>query len=36
MRDARKALGEISKQFVEIAVRGDRLRHLQQSLVSLR
>ena len=36
MDHAGKALGEISKEFVEVAVRGDRLRNLQQSLVPLR
>jgi hypothetical protein len=36
MDDPRKALGEVSKQFVEIAVCGDCLRNLQQSLVTLR
>jgi hypothetical protein len=36
MDNPRQALGEISKEFVEIAVYGNRLRNLQQSLVSLR
>jgi hypothetical protein len=36
MDHTRKALGEISKKFVEIAVCGDRLRNLQQGLVPLR
>ena len=36
MDDPRQALSEVSKEFVEIAVYGDRLRNLQQSLVSLR
>ena len=36
MDHPRKALGEVSKEFVEIAVYGDRLRNLQQSLVPLR
>jgi hypothetical protein len=36
MDHARKALGEVSKEFVEIAVCRDRLRNLQQSLVPLR
>jgi hypothetical protein len=33
--DPRQALGEVSKQFVEIAVRGDRLCDLQQGFVPL-
>ena len=36
MDHAGKALGEISKEFVEVAVCGDRLRNLQQGLVPLR
>ena len=36
MYNPRKALGEVSKQFVEIAVGGDRFRNLQQGLVPLR
>jgi hypothetical protein len=36
MDDPRKALGEVSKQFVEISVSGNRLRNLQQSLIPLR
>jgi hypothetical protein len=36
MDDPRQALSEVSKEFVEIAVDGNRLRNLQQSLVSLR
>jgi hypothetical protein len=36
MDDPRQALGEVSKEFVEIAVCGDRLRNLQQGLVPLR
>jgi hypothetical protein len=35
MYNPRKALGEVSKQFVEIAVRRDRLCDLQQGLVPL-
>ena len=35
MYNPRKALGEISKEFVYIAVDGDRLRNLQQSLIPL-
>jgi hypothetical protein len=31
-----KALGKISEEFVEVALCGDRLRHLQQSLIPLR
>ncbi|MGH7219814.1 MAG: hypothetical protein ACREI1_05740, partial [Nitrospiraceae bacterium] len=31
----RKALGEVSKQFVEIAVGGDRLRDFKQGLIPL-
>jgi hypothetical protein len=33
--DPRQALGEVSKQFVEIAVRGDCLRDFKQGLISL-
>ena len=36
MDHAGKALGEISKEFVEVAVCRDRLRNLQQGLVPLR
>jgi hypothetical protein len=36
MHHSGKALGKISKEFVEVAMCGDRLRNLQQSLVSLR
>jgi hypothetical protein len=36
MDHARETLGEVSEQFVEIAVCGDRLRNLQQGLVPLR
>jgi hypothetical protein len=36
MDNPRKALGEVSKQFVEIAVCGDRLRNLQQGPVLFR
>ena len=35
MYNPRKALGKISKEFVYIAVDGDRLRNLQQCLVPL-
>jgi hypothetical protein len=35
MDDPRQALSEVSKEFVEIAVYGNRLRNLQQSLVPL-
>jgi hypothetical protein len=35
MHHSRKALGKISKEFVEVAVCGDRLRNLQQSLIPL-
>jgi hypothetical protein len=31
-----KTLGEIPKEFMEVAMRGDRLRNLQESLVPLR
>ena len=36
MDDPRQALSKVSKEFVEIAVRGDRLCDLQQSFVPLR
>jgi len=36
MHHARQALSEVSKEYVEITVYGNRLRNLQQSLVSLR
>ena len=36
MHHSGKALGEILKEFVYVAVCGNRLRNLQQSLVSLR
>ena len=36
MDDPRQALGKVSKEFVEIAVRGDRLCDFQQGLVPLR
>jgi len=36
MDDPRQALGEVSKEFVEIAVCGNRLCDFQQGLVPLR
>ena len=36
MDHTRKTLGEVSKQFVEIAVCGDRFRNFQQGSVLLR
>jgi hypothetical protein len=36
LHHSREALGEVSKEFVQVAMRRDRLRNLQQSLVPFR